>query len=51
MEKIENKISSKSCCEEVLAIDNLNDINEASKAAITMSYVTFREDLMDDNGT
>ena len=51
MEKIENKISSKSPCEELLAIDNSNDINEASNAAITISYVTFREDLMDDHGT
>ena len=51
MEKIKSKIRPETSCEDLQAIDNSNDNNEPNKAAITMSYVTFREDLMDDNGT
>ena len=47
IENIKNKIIP----EDLQAIENSDDNNELSRAAITMSYVTFREDLMDDNGT
>ena len=50
MEKIKSKIRREARSKELVAINHSNDNNEISRAATTVSYVAFREELIfDDN--
>ena len=49
MEKIKCKIRREARSKELVAINHSNDNNEISRAATTVSYVAFREELIDDN--